>query len=221
MEFRPMPTVKLTIHVSGSIGEEVWHIAGFSSILTGLNFIVTTHRMRAPGMTWTRLPLFVWSNYANAVIMMLGTPVLAITLVLVALERGLHLGIFDPRVGGDPLLFQHLFWFYSHPAVYIMILPGMGVISELVTCFSRKRIFGSIHRSSRCFMFFRRRGPASWELAICFPWSISFGRCATGNWRETIRGAQRDWSGQRLRRRPRTILRSRRWSPKKPTITNR
>jgi cytochrome c oxidase subunit 1 len=93
-------------------------------------------------MTWSRLPLFVWSNYANAVIMMLGTPVLAITLVLVAVERGLHLGIFDPRVGGDPLLFQHLFWFYSHPAVYIMILPGMGVISELMTCFSHKRIFG-------------------------------------------------------------------------------
>jgi cytochrome c oxidase subunit 1 len=117
-------------------------VAGFSSILTGLNFLVTTHRMRAPGMTWSRLPLFVWSNYANAVIMMLGTPVIAITLVLVALERGLHLGIFDPRVGGDPLLFQHLFWFYSHPAVYIMILPGMGVISEVITCFSRKRIFG-------------------------------------------------------------------------------
>ncbi len=117
-------------------------IAGFSSILTGLNFLVTTHRMRAPGMTWNRLPLFVWSNYANAVIMMLGTPVLAITLVLVALERALHLGIFDPRVGGDPLLFQHLFWFYSHPAVYIMILPGMGVISEVIPCFSRKRIFG-------------------------------------------------------------------------------
>ncbi|MGA9526583.1 MAG: cytochrome c oxidase subunit I [Terriglobales bacterium] len=117
-------------------------IAGFSSIFTGLNFIVTTHRMRAPGMTWTRLPLFVWSNYANSIIIMLGTPVLAITLVLVALERGLHLGIFDPKVGGDPLLFQHLFWFYSHPAVYIMILPGMGVISELITCFSRKEIFG-------------------------------------------------------------------------------
>ena len=117
-------------------------IAGFSSILTGLNFLVTTHRMRAPGMTWSRLPLFVWSNYANAVIMMLGTPVIAITLVLVALERGFHLGIFDPRVGGDPLLFQHLFWFYSHPAVYIMILPGMGVVSEVIACFSRKRVFG-------------------------------------------------------------------------------
>ena len=117
-------------------------IAGFSSIFTGLNFIVTTHRMRAPGMTWSRLPLFVWSNYANAIIIMLGTPVLAITLVLVALERGLHLGIFDPKLGGDPLLFQHLFWFHSHPAVYIMILPGMGVISEVITCFSRKRIFG-------------------------------------------------------------------------------
>jgi cytochrome c oxidase subunit 1 len=117
-------------------------ITGFSSILTGLNFIVTTHKMRAPGLTWFRLPLFVWSNYATALIMVLGTPVIAITLALVGLERGFGIGIFDPKLGGDPLLFQHLFWFYSHPAVYIMILPGMGVISELVTCFSRKRIFG-------------------------------------------------------------------------------
>jgi cytochrome c oxidase subunit I len=117
-------------------------IAGFSSILTGLNFIVTVHRMRAPGMTWSRLPLFVWANYATAIIQVLGTPVLAITLMLVALERIFRLGIFDPQRGGDPLLFQHLFWFYSHPAVYIMILPGMGVVSEIVTCFSRKRIFG-------------------------------------------------------------------------------
>jgi len=117
-------------------------ITGFSSILTGLNFIVTTHKMRAPGLTWFRLPLFVWSNYATALIMVLGTPVIAITLLLVGIERGFHVGIFDPKLGGDPLLFQHLFWFYSHPAVYIMILPGMGVISELVTCFSRKRIFG-------------------------------------------------------------------------------
>jgi cytochrome c oxidase subunit I len=117
-------------------------IAGFSSILTGLNFIVTVHRMRAPGMTWSRLPLFVWSNYATAIIQVLGTPVLAITLMLVALERIFRLGIFDPQRGGDPLLFQHLFWFYSHPAVYIMILPGMGVVSEIVSCFSRKRVFG-------------------------------------------------------------------------------
>jgi cytochrome c oxidase subunit 1 len=117
-------------------------ITGFSSILTGLNFIVTTHKMRAPGLTWFRLPLFVWSNYATALIMVLGTPVIAITLLLVGIERGFHIGIFDPKLGGDPLLFQHLFWFYSHPAVYIMILPGMGVVSELVTCFSRKRIFG-------------------------------------------------------------------------------
>ena len=117
-------------------------IAGFSSILTGLNFIVTIHRMRAPGMTWDRLPLFVWSHYATSIIQVLGTPVVAITLVLVALERLLHLGIFNPALGGDPLLFQHLFWFYSHPAVYIMILPSMGVISELIGCFSRKRIFG-------------------------------------------------------------------------------
>jgi cytochrome c oxidase subunit 1 len=117
-------------------------ITGFSSILTGLNFIVTIHKMRAPGMTWFRLPLFVWAHYATSVIFILGTPVIAITLTLVGLERAFQLGIFDPARGGDPILFQHLFWFYSHPAVYIMILPGMGVISELITCFSRKRIFG-------------------------------------------------------------------------------
>ena len=117
-------------------------IAGFSSILTGLNFIVTIHKMRAPGLTWYRLPLFLWSLYATSLIQVLGTPVLAITMVLLAMERVLRIGIFDPAIGGDPLLFQHLFWFYSHPAVYIMILPSMGVISELVTCFSEKRIFG-------------------------------------------------------------------------------
>jgi cytochrome c oxidase subunit I len=117
-------------------------IAGFSSILTGLNFIVTIHKMRAPGMTWFRLPLFIWALYATSIIFVLGTPVIAITLFLLGLERLLHVGIFDPAVGGDPLLFQHLFWFYSHPAVYIMILPGMGVVSELITAFSRKKIFG-------------------------------------------------------------------------------
>lgn len=117
-------------------------IAGFSSILTGLNFIVTIHKMRAPGMTWFRLPLFIWALYATSLIFVLGTPVIAITLFLLGLERLLHVGIFDPSVGGDPLLFQHLFWFYSHPAVYIMILPGMGVVSELITAFSRKKIFG-------------------------------------------------------------------------------
>jgi cytochrome c oxidase subunit 1 len=117
-------------------------ITGFSSILTGLNFIVTVHKLRAPGMTWFRLPLFVWSHYATALIFVLGTPVLAITLLLVALERGLGIGIFDPKLGGDPILFQHLFWFYSHPAVYIMILPAMGVESELVAAFSRNRVFG-------------------------------------------------------------------------------
>ena len=117
-------------------------INGFSSIFTGLNFIVTVHRMRAPGMTWSRLPLFIWATYATSLIMILGTPVIAITLVLLVLERVFHLGIFDPKLGGDPLLFQHLFWFYSHPAVYIMILPSMGIISELIACFSRKRIFG-------------------------------------------------------------------------------
>src|SRR5438876_932068 len=117
-------------------------ITGFSSILTGLNFIVTTHKMRAPGLTWFRLPLFVWSNYATALIMVLGTPVIAITLLLVGIERGFGIRIFDPKLGGDPLLFQHLFWFYSHPAVYIMVLPAFGVVSELVACFSQRRPFG-------------------------------------------------------------------------------
>jgi cytochrome c oxidase subunit 1 len=117
-------------------------IAGFSSILTGLNFIVTIHTMRAPGMTWFRLPLFVWSHYATSLVMVLGTPVIAITILLLAVERLGKVGIFDPAIGGDPILFQHLFWFYSHPAVYIMVLPGMGVVSELISSFSRKAIFG-------------------------------------------------------------------------------
>jgi cytochrome c oxidase subunit 1 len=117
-------------------------VAGFSSILTGLNFIVTIHRMRAPGMSWGRMPLFLWSMYATSVVQVLGTPVLAIALSLVFLERVFKIGIFNPQLGGDPLLFQHLFWFYSHPAVYIMILPSMGVISEVIPCFARKRVFG-------------------------------------------------------------------------------
>jgi len=117
-------------------------INGFSGILTGLNFIVTIHRMRAPGMTWFRLPLFVWSHYATSLIQVLGTPVLAITIVLVAAERIFGFGLFNPAVGGDPVLFQHLFWFYSHPAVYIMILPAMGIVSELIAAFSRKQVFG-------------------------------------------------------------------------------
>jgi cytochrome c oxidase subunit 1 len=117
-------------------------LAGFSSILTGLNFIVTIHTMRAPGMTWFRLPLFIWAHYATSLVMILGTPVIAITLVLMMLERAFGFGFFDPRLGGDPVLFQHLFWFYSHPAVYIMILPSMGVMSEMIACISRKRIFG-------------------------------------------------------------------------------
>ena len=117
-------------------------ITGFSSILTGLNFLVTIHRMRAPGLTWYRLPLFVWSIYATSVVIILATPVLAITLVLLMVERVLQVGIFDPNLGGDPVLYQHMFWFYSHPAVYIMILPGMAVISECVAAFTRKKIFG-------------------------------------------------------------------------------
>jgi cytochrome c oxidase subunit 1 len=117
-------------------------IAGFSSIITGLNFIVTTHKLRAPGLTWFRLPLFIWALYATSLILVLATPVLAINLALISAERIWGICIFDPRLGGDPILFQHLFWFYSHPAVYIMILPGMAVVSELITCFSRKRIYG-------------------------------------------------------------------------------
>src|ERR1017187_6371898 len=117
-------------------------IAGFSSILTGLNFIVTIHKMRAPGMTWFRLPLFIWSYYATSIIFVLATPVIAISMVLIMLERVIGIGLFDPNMGGDPLLFQHLFWFYSHPAVYVMILPGMGIISEVISNFSRKRVFG-------------------------------------------------------------------------------
>jgi cytochrome c oxidase subunit 1 len=117
-------------------------VAGFGSIATGINFIVTVHRLRAPGLLWFRLPLFVWAIYATSIILVLATPVLAITLFLMALERGMGVGVFDPRLGGDPLLFQHLFWFYSHPAVYIMVLPAMGVVSEVIACFSRKRVFG-------------------------------------------------------------------------------
>jgi len=138
--YTPYSTAAANSHVmTAALGV---FITGFSSILTGLNFIVTIHRMRAPGMTWFRLPLFVWAHYATSLIMILGTPVIAITVLMVAAERALHLGIFDPALGGDPVLFQHLFWFYSHPAVYIMILPAMGVISELVTAMTRKRIFG-------------------------------------------------------------------------------
>ncbi|HSV08645.1 MAG TPA: cytochrome c oxidase subunit I [Candidatus Binatus sp.] len=138
--YTPYSTMSSTTHViPTALGI---FIVGFSSILTGLNFIVTIHRMRAPGLTWFRLPLFVWSLYATSLIQVLGTPVLTIVIALLGVERLLHVGIFDPALGGDPVLFQHLFWFYSHPAVYIMILPGMGVISELVTCFARKNIFG-------------------------------------------------------------------------------
>jgi cytochrome c oxidase subunit I len=117
-------------------------VVGFSSILTGLNFIVTIHWMRAPGLTWFRLPLFIWAFYATSIIFLLGTPVLTIALALLGAERLLRIGIFDASLGGDPVLFQHLFWFYSHPAVYIMILPGMGIVTEIIPCFARKTIFG-------------------------------------------------------------------------------
>ncbi|MCQ8783989.1 cytochrome c oxidase subunit I [Mangrovibrevibacter kandeliae] len=117
-------------------------VVGFSTIATGVNFIVTVHALRAPGMTWFRLPLFVWTQYATAIVIILATPVLAISLALIAAERLFGLPIFDPQHGGDPVLFQHLFWFYSHPAVYIMILPAFGVVSELIACFSRRQVFG-------------------------------------------------------------------------------
>ena len=141
-------------------------IIGFSSILTGLNFIVTIHTMRAPGMTWFRMPLFVWSIYATSLIKVLGTPVLAITLVAVALERALHLGIFDPAYGGDPILFQHLFWFYSHPAVYIMILPSMGVVSELVAVLLAQEHL-RLHASSRSRAWRSRSSASSCGATTC------------------------------------------------------
>jgi cytochrome c oxidase subunit I len=117
-------------------------VVGFSSIATGVNFIATVHLLRAPGMTWMRLPLFVWAMYATSFVMVLATPVLAMSFLLIFAERAFGLPIFDPRAGGDPILFQHLFWFYSHPAVYIMILPAMGVISEVIACEARRRVFG-------------------------------------------------------------------------------
>jgi cytochrome c oxidase subunit 1 len=117
-------------------------VVGFSSVMTGVNFIATTHMLRAPGLTWFRLPLFVWAMYTTSLVMVLATPVLAMTLLLIMAERWFELPIFDPARGGDPLLFQHLFWFYSHPAVYIMVLPAMGVASEIIACFARRRLFG-------------------------------------------------------------------------------
>jgi len=117
-------------------------ILGFSSILTGLNFMATIHKMRAPGLTWFRLPLFIWALYATSVVQVVATPVIGATLLLLIIENVMHVGIFDASLGGDPILFQHFFWYYSHPAVYIMILPSFGVISEVITTFSRKRIFG-------------------------------------------------------------------------------
>jgi len=137
--YTPYSTETSTSVVSMTFGA---FILGFSSILTGLNFIVTIHKLRIPGMTWYKMPLFVWGLYATAVIQVLATPVLGITLMLLILERVAGFGIFDPAMGGDPVLYQHFFWFYSHPAVYIMILPGMGIISELISTFSKKKIFG-------------------------------------------------------------------------------
>jgi cytochrome c oxidase subunit I len=137
--YTPYSTDSNTSVISMTMGV---FILGFASIFTGLNFIVTIHKLRAPGLTWFKQPLFVWGLYATAVIQVLATPVLSITLVLLIMEKVFAIGIFDPAMGGDPILFQHFFWFYSHPAVYIMILPGMGIISETVSVFSKKKIFG-------------------------------------------------------------------------------
>ncbi len=138
--YTPLSTLYSKSHVG--LAASAVFLSGFSSIATGLNFIVSIHRLRAPGMTWYRMPVFLWSLYSLSVLMVLATPILAITLLLVILERIFHVGLFDPSIGGDPLLFQHMFWFYSHPAVYMMILPGFGVVSEIIPTFSRKRIFG-------------------------------------------------------------------------------
>ncbi|MER8947470.1 cytochrome c oxidase subunit I [Mesorhizobium sp. M0185] len=133
-----------TLYANGFVSTAAFgvFIVGFSTIMTGINFIVTVHTLRAPGLTWFRLPIFVWTLYATSLVMVLATPVLAASLILIVLERVFGIGIFNPALGGDPLLFQHLFWFYSHPAVYIMILPGMGVVSEVLPCFSRRPLFG-------------------------------------------------------------------------------
>ncbi|HLH06570.1 MAG TPA: cytochrome c oxidase subunit I [Terriglobales bacterium] len=138
--YTPFSTTYSTTYVVGAaLGI---FISGFSSIMTGINFIATIHRMRAPGLTWFRLPIFIWSHYATSMIFVLATPVLAITLLMVCFERLFQVGIFDPALGGDPVLFQHMFWFYSHPAVYVMILPAMAVVSEIIPVFSRRPIFG-------------------------------------------------------------------------------
>ena len=137
--YTPYSTTTSATVVAATLGA---FILGFSSIFTGLNFVVTINTMRPPGMTWFKMPLFLWALYATAIIQILATPVLGITVLLLTAEKVLGIGIFDPMLGGDPVLFQHFFWFYSHPAVYIMILPAMGIISELVSVFSRKDIFG-------------------------------------------------------------------------------
>ncbi|MBK8380441.1 MAG: cbb3-type cytochrome c oxidase subunit I [Ignavibacteria bacterium] len=135
-------SIRTTTNVSLSVFAAF--VLGFATILTGLNFITTIHRLRCPGMTWFRMPLFAWALYATSWIQVLATPVIGITLILIILERAFGIGIFDPALGGDPLLYQHMFWIYSHPAVYIMILPAMGVVSEIIPTFSKKTIFGYV-----------------------------------------------------------------------------
>ncbi len=137
--YTPYSTTTDTSVIAATFGA---FVLGFSSIFTGLNFIVTINTMRPPGMTWFKMPLFLWATYSTSIIQVLATPVLGITLLLLIAERTMHIGIFDPEFNGDPVTFQHFFWFYSHPAVYIMILPAFGVISELIAVHSHKHIFG-------------------------------------------------------------------------------
>ena len=137
--YTPYSTTTTTAVIPALFGA---FLLGFSSIFTGINFITTIHKLRPPGMNWFRMPLFLWAIYSTGVIQVLATPVLGITLLMLMVERTFGIGVFDPALGGDPVLFQHFFWFYSHPAVYVMIVPAFGVISEIIPTFSRKRIFG-------------------------------------------------------------------------------